>query len=160
MTDPTSKIDRARQRVKEIFVISSELENDFPGRKFTPDGHLLGSIGEVIAAYFYSLELLPSSADKHDAISPDGRHVQIKITQGNHGIALRSEPDHLIVLWLDHHTGDSWEVYNGPGSPVWNACRKISSNGTRSIGMAKLKKIAAEVPAGWRIEPAVPIGKI
>ena len=35
--------------VPELFRVIAELEAAVPGRHFTPDGHLIGSIGEVIA---------------------------------------------------------------------------------------------------------------
>jgi hypothetical protein len=37
--------------IKELYGIVDSLEALFPGRHFTPDGHLVGSIGEVLAAY-------------------------------------------------------------------------------------------------------------
>ena len=58
-----------------LYPIVDRLELLFPGRKFTPDGHLVGSIGEVIAARMFGLELLPASAPDHDAITGDGRRV-------------------------------------------------------------------------------------
>ena len=79
-------------RLYEIVVRSA-----VPGRYFTPDGHLVGSLGEVMAAHDYGLELLPASAERHDARTQDGRLVQIKATQGSR-VSLRSQPDHLIVL--------------------------------------------------------------
>ncbi len=36
--------------VQELYSIVDRLEELFPGRRFTPDGHLVGSIGEVLAA--------------------------------------------------------------------------------------------------------------
>jgi hypothetical protein len=67
------------------------------GRKSALDGHLVGSSGEVLAAYYYDLDLLPPSTERHDdATTPDGRLVQIKATQGMHNITMRSELEHLI----------------------------------------------------------------
>ncbi len=161
MTYSHDVIEHIKQRIRELFRISTELEQAFPGRKFTLDGHLIGSIGEVIAAYHYGLDLLPSSTEQHDAIAPDGRLVQIKATQGRHHIALRSEPEHLIVLWIDDNTGEAQEVYNGPGAPVWEACGKRRSTGTRPIAMSKLEKLAAQIPQSQRLEPINPysVGK-
>ena len=48
--------------IVEIFRQVERLERAYPGRKFTPDGHLIGSIGEVIAAEEFGLKLLPASA--------------------------------------------------------------------------------------------------
>ena len=39
-------------KIQELIKIVSELEIEFPGRHFTIDGHLVGSIGEVMAAYY------------------------------------------------------------------------------------------------------------
>ena len=71
------------------------MEELFPGRPFTPDGHMVGSIGEVLAAEYFDLELLPSSFKGHDARDKQGRFVEIKATQGD-AISLRSEPERLI----------------------------------------------------------------
>ena len=65
----------------------------------------MGGIGEVIAARMFDLELLTASAPDHDARADDGRQVQIKFTQGTRGVALRAEPDHLLVLRLIEATG-------------------------------------------------------
>jgi hypothetical protein len=68
--------------VQRLYELIAELEDHFPSRKFTPDGHLVGSLGEVLAGYYYELELLPASTERHDARARDGRLVQIKATQG------------------------------------------------------------------------------
>ncbi len=40
----------------QLYAASGRLEALFPGRKFTLDGHLVGSVGEVIAAYMFDLD--------------------------------------------------------------------------------------------------------
>lgn len=45
------------KKIREIYKIANELEEMYPGRHFTPDGHMIGSIGEVVAAEEYDLEL-------------------------------------------------------------------------------------------------------
>ena len=124
-------------KIKELYKITNELESSYPGRKFTIDGHLVGSIGEVIVAEAYGLELLAVGAKTHDAVSADGKYVQIKATQINR-IAISSEPDYLIVIKL--FSDGSWEeIYNGPGKPVWENAGKIQKNGQRPISLSKLK---------------------
>ena len=130
-------------KIKELYKITNELESSYPGRKFTIDGHLVGSIGEVIVAEHYGLKLLPNSTETHDAVSADGKHVQIKSTQINR-IAISSEPDYLIVikLFLD----GSWEeVYNGPGKPVWDNAGKMQKNGQRPISLTKMRNLMSSV---------------
>ena len=48
--------------VAEIYRAVAELEARYPPRKFTPDGHLVGSIGEVVAAEALGLTLYPHVA--------------------------------------------------------------------------------------------------
>ena len=127
-------------KIKELYRITNELESRYPGRKFTIDGHLVGSIGEVIVAEHYGLTLLPNSTKTHDAVSKDGKYVQIKATQVQ-SISISSEPDYLIAIKL--FSDGSWEeVYNGPGKPAWNNTGKMQKNGQRPISLSKLKKLA------------------
>ena len=135
--------------VQRLYAVVAELETLFPGRKFTLDGHLVGSIGEVLAAHYYGLDLLPSSAPVHDAIATDGRMVQVKATQAK-SVGLRAEPDHLLVLRLKPD-GSFEEVYNGPGGPVWESAGKMQKNGQRPIGVAKLTRIMESVPRSERV---------
>src|SRR5437867_11466330 len=105
-------IDTIPGVVARLYDLVAELERSFPGRPFTPDGHLVGSLGEVLVSHYYDLELLPCSSECHDAKAADGRLVQIKATQGK-SVALRAEPEHLLVISL-RRDGTIEEVYNGP----------------------------------------------
>ena len=69
------------EKIRALYAIVNDLETAYPGRRFTLDGHMIGSIGEVIAAEAFGLNLLPNSTPEHDAIAYDGRLVQIKVTQ-------------------------------------------------------------------------------
>ena len=111
-------IEYAYEKIKDLLKIIGDLENTFEGRKFTLDGHSLGSIGEVIAAYYYGLDLYPPSVKMHDGITKDGRNVQVKITQGK-SYVFSGKPDYLIALHLNKGTGEITEVYNGPGDIVF-----------------------------------------
>jgi hypothetical protein len=136
-------IRRIPQLVRALYEVVGELEDLFPDRRFTPDGHLVGSIGEVLAAYYYSLYLLPASTEGHDALSEDGRRVQIKATQVK-SIGLRSKPDHLLVIRILPN-GEFEEVYNGPGDFPWEKAGKMQSNGQRQISLSKLSVLMSKV---------------
>ena len=138
------------EKIKELYSITKELELLFPGRHYTPDGHMLGSIGEALAAYFYDLTLFIASTEKHDAVSADGRLVQIKATQIVR-VALSSEPDWLLVLKI-HADGSSTEVYNGPGKYAWENCGKMQKTGQRSVSLAKLRQLQEKVPEESRLQ--------
>ena len=54
------------EKIRELYRITAELEEKYPGRHFTPDGHLVGSIGEVYAAEKYGLTLPEAGSEKHE----------------------------------------------------------------------------------------------
>ena len=103
----------------------------------------MGSLGEVAAAHRYGLELLPSSAERHDATTSDGRLVQIEATQGNR-IGISSELDHINVLLL-HRDGTTEEVFNGPGSLAWSNAGRVQKTGQRPISRSTLRKLMTRV---------------
>ena len=127
----------------------------FPGRRFTPDGHLVGSLGECLAAYHYGLELLPASSPSVDAVK-GGLKVEIKATQGQR-VALRSGPEHLLVLRLNRQGGFS-EVYNGPGGLVWRELedKPRPSNGQYQVSLSRLQALMAHVCDEQRIARVIP----
>ena len=154
MKDPSHPIDSVPGLVGQLYALVAQLEALFPGRRFTPDGHLVGSIGEVIAAHRYGLELLRHSAQGHDARSVSGTLVEIKATQGS-SVALREQPNHLIVLHLSKF-GEASEVYNGPGAAVWSAAGAMQRNGQRPISLSKLRALMAQVPEELRLPECAP----
>lgn len=132
------------EKIRKIYEITRELEEMYPGRHFTPDGHMVGSIGEVIAAEEYGLELFEASHPVHDAKTEDGKLVQIKATQGDK-IAISECPECLIVLKI-HRDGGFKEVYNGPGDVAWSLVGKRQKTGQYHVSLAKLSVAMAEVP--------------
>lgn len=142
-------IDRVPELVRRLYEVVGQLEGAFPGRKFSLDGHLVGSIGEVIAADRYGLELLANSTEGHDARCPDGRLIQVKTTQGK-SVGLRSQPKHLIVLVL-RRDGTVEEAYNGPGHLAWEAAGPMQKNGQRRISISTLRSLKDQVEVSERI---------
>lgn len=127
--------------VARIYEAVAELEARYPGRKFTPDGHLVGSIGEVIAAEALGLTLHPASYPGHDAFDAAG-DVQIKMTgQAGTGVALYSTCVRLVVLKIvSPHEAEI--VYDGPGEPAWEAAAPMAKNGQRVVRLSKLRALA------------------
>jgi hypothetical protein len=155
--DKGACMDRERlpELITDLYRIVGELEVMFPGRHFTPDGHLVGSLGECLAAYHYGLELLPASSPGVDAVK-DGRKIEIKATQGQR-VALRSGPAHLLVLRLNREGGFS-EVYNGPGDIVWKAFQGKArpSNGQFQIALSRLSALMQGVPHELKLPMKIP----
>lgn len=50
----------------------------FPGRHFTPDSHMVGSLGECLVADAYHLELKTAPNKGYDAVTKTGLQVKIK----------------------------------------------------------------------------------
>jgi hypothetical protein len=147
---------RTAELVERLHDIVNELERLHPGRRFPLDGHLVGSLGEAAAEAMFAVQLVPASSPGHDAISDDGRTVEIKATYGDSGVGLRSTSHDaaaaLIVLRLSRQSGHPHEVvYNGPLVSVLQAAGPAQSNGQARLGLRRLRELDAEVPERLRI---------
>ena len=91
----------------------------------------------------FDLTLDPASTAGHDAVAPDGRKVEVKLTQGG-AIGLREEPEHLIVLQRPKGAVIRI-VYNGPGGPPCQRAVRMQRNGQRRIGLTTLLGIAESI---------------
>lgn len=131
-----------RAKYLEMLKIVTELEEKFAGRHFTLDGHLIGSIGEVMASYHYGIGLYKASKKEHDG-KVDGREVQIKITQQD-SIMISGKPEYLIVLYLTR-SGEVYEVYNGPGKKPWETATIRKGHSSRMMRVNKLMKLDSEI---------------
>ena len=143
--------DKFRSLVKSLYSTVGELETMFPGRHFTPDGHMVGSIGECLVADVYDLDLMVASNKGFDALSKSGIQVEIKATQSK-SFAFRSKPEHIIAIKILAN-GQFEEVYNGPGELVWNqfSGKKVPSNGQFQISLTKLRVLNEQIYESQRI---------
>ena len=141
--------------ISSLYRIVDELEMSFP-RKFTLDGHLVGSIGEVVAAHFYDLELASQSTEALDAWTLDGtrRSVQIKLTQGKSVQIAKTEkiPDYLIVLRIDRRNGFD-EVFNGEYPIHFLESKTVSKRLEWSVSLSSLRSLPKRnpLPSGDRM---------
>jgi hypothetical protein len=146
-------MDKTRfpQLLRAIYDSVDELEAMFPGRHFTPDGHLVGSLGEALASFHYAIELSQASAQCHDGKCGE-RNVQVKATQGDR-IAMSSESEHLLVLRLNRD-GTFTEQYNGPGAVVWALVSRKPrpKNGQYQVALSTLRRLMQSVDKEHRLE--------
>jgi hypothetical protein len=137
--------------VADIYRAVADLEKLYPGRKFTPDGRLVGSIGEVIAAEHFGLTLLSKAG--HGAFDANG-DVQIKLTAGN-SLSKFTDCARLIVLRIVSPE-QAELVYDGPGASAWAAAGSMQKNGQRKIALTKLRLIAEQASdSGTKAETQV-----
>jgi hypothetical protein len=136
--DPSPMRIALPSEVADIYRAVEALSARYPGRPFTPDGHMIGSIGEVVAAEAFGLKLYGPSQAVHDVYDASG-DVQIKITSGNH-VSMYSCCKRLLVLRVVSPE-EAEVVYDGPGEPAWAQAGPMQKNGQRKIGLAKLERI-------------------
>lgn len=143
-------MERTRELVQALYEITAKLRELHPHRNFTPDGILVGSIGEVLAEYHYGLSPLSVGTKCHDC-SINGLQVQIKTTQRK-SIQIGEPCDHLIALKLTP-SGTVSEIYNGPGELVWNIVKDkpIPKNGLYAVSFTKLQKLMESVSTQMKV---------
>ena len=143
---------RFQKNVRNLYGIVKDLEQMFPGRPFTPDGHMVGSLGECLVADAYGLTLMPPSNEGFDAVDVTNRKVEIKATQGR-SVAFRSCPEHTIAIRI-LKDGTFEECYNGPGKIIWQEFegRKKPSNGQFQISLSKVIKLNATIASENKIQ--------
>jgi hypothetical protein len=146
------------EKIKELNRITSEIEAVFPEKSFKMDGILVGNIVEVLTAHTYGISLYKQSEKTHDG-EVDGRKVQIKGTQGKNGIVIREEPEYLLVEYLDRENGVIKEIYNGPGSLIWEYRSYVPSENHYTVRVNKLLELDKLVLDEERIKPIVHIEK-
>ena len=150
--------DRIPALIRRLFAVCSDLESEYPGRPFTPDGHPLGSIGEVLAAARYGLDLHRPSKKGRDARTSDGVMVEVKATaakkQGSTRVAFREVPvrTHVLVVRVTSN-GEMHEEFNGPGAVLVDHLSPARSNGQRTISLARLRRLQNSVPETDRLQP-------
>jgi hypothetical protein len=143
--------------IAKLYETVLELESleEFKGRPFTPDGHLVGSIGEVVAAYVYGVRLERCSNPGFDGKLEDGRTVEIKLTgRDSVDISETTTGEYaacLICLKLDHRIGFR-EVYAGRFPEDIVRERKMGKRGFASFTIKSLeKRNPSELPDSGRL---------
>ncbi len=139
-----SAMEEVPRLIAELYRVTRRLGGLF-SRPFTPDGHLVGSIGEVVAEYLYDLVLENCSTPQIDAHTRQGQTVQIKLTgeQGKSfgfrwsGAMEIAHADLLVCLKLTSSGFE--EIYAGEFPVDFLTGRADSSNGQLAVGVAKLK---------------------
>ncbi|GHV61017.1 hypothetical protein FACS1894195_0850 [Bacteroidia bacterium] len=129
-----------QKEIQSLWKIVSRLETEYKDdkRKFTLDGHFLGSLGEVYAKEEFHLELLTNSEKAHDAIDKNGDKYQIKITQRDK-VGIRYAPDNLIVIAINKE-GLPETIYKGKGKLVWDLI-KHKKQLQKTISIKQLKEL-------------------
>jgi len=144
------------EAVKDLLTIVRRLRDSYSehGRHFTLDGRLIGDIGEVLAVQHYAITLTTTQTAVHDAVTADGRKVQIKATMKDSlTFPWGDAPDYYIGLKI-LEDGTPLEVYNGPGAIIKEALAGRKSRpktGSHVVSLMALSKLQDSVLAAERI---------
>ncbi len=96
--DKQQRIAAIQHVLASIFASQKALRNLAPEHNWSGLGNLLGDFGELIAIDHYSLTKAPSGASSYDALTHDGKTVQIKTNHAANQIGFRETADLLLVI--------------------------------------------------------------
>lgn len=145
-----------KESIKKLLNTVENLREEYPHKRFTLDGRLVGDIGEVLCSEIYDVELLPGLPAHYDGQTSDGRQVQIKTTmQKNLTFPADHIPDYYLGVKV-HHDGRVEEMFNGPGKIIKDVALKnrtaIPKNHLHSISIKKLQELNKSIPDAERIK--------
>lgn len=140
MLSPNEKIKAIQHLLASIFASQRALKVLAPEFNWSGLGNLLGDFGELVAIDAYNLKKAPAGANGYDAISTEGKSIQIKTNYAATQVGFRGSADLLLVL---HVTDDGkWsELYFGPFDPVLTASRRSERDNKNMIALSKLETL-------------------
>ncbi len=140
------KKSKLQAAIRTMFQAQKALHTSFPKKPFTPDGRMIGDIGEAIAEIDYRVTIDSKLRKDWDGVRENSavKHpeVQVKATQKNQTY-LRKPPHEGSLLVFKIFTDGHWECfYNGKISQVWNYLvnKKPDSTGAKFIALDELMK--------------------
>ena len=123
------------------------------GDGLTPEGVLVGALGEVLAEQKYDLELLPPKTQAFDAVDGKGRKVEIRCSQGNSAMIKKGSAGGVLLVLKLLPDGTIEEVFNGPASVVLGLTlgKKADRSGSVRLAHSNLRKFMGSVPTHKRV---------
>lgn len=102
----------AVRHIATIFSAQNALRDLAPEYRWAAIGNVLGDFGELIAHEQYGLKKAPAGSDGYDALTKDGRKVQVKTNYSSSTIGFRGKADLILVLKIQPD-GKWEEIYYG-----------------------------------------------
>jgi len=135
-----------------LFASQRTLKSLAPQFKWAGLGNLLGDYGEFIATEVYGLQQASRGANGYDALTPEGKKVQVKTNFAASQIGFRGEADMLLCLKIDV-TGDWTEIYYGDFALLKSVARYSARDNKHMVAVSALHKIAK---AGYIVSGPLP----
>src|SRR5262245_5161748 len=122
MGEPTERLRAVQHILAGIFASQKALRVLAPEFKWAGLGNLLGDFGELIAVDVYGLTKAAGGSDGYDALTTDGKRVQVKTNHAADQIGFRGTADLMLVIGVKDD--GSWsEVYFGSFGVVRQCAR-------------------------------------
>lgn len=135
-----SKPNAVRHIMATLFSAQNALRELAPEFKWAGLGNLLGDYGEYVACAHYGLRKAPAGSNGYDALTSDGRSVQIKANHAANQIGFRGEADLMLVIKVTHNGG--WdEVYFGDFNKVKAIARYSARDNKFMVAISALKAL-------------------
>ena len=132
--------DQIRDIFRYFFEAQEKLKKLAPEYKWTGMGNLLGDFGEYLAIEHYDLIKSPGGSDGYDAVTREGKTVQIKANYSAKQVGFRGEADFLLVLSIRNDASFD-EVYFGSFDLAKSHSNYSSRDNKWMVGIQKLKKL-------------------
>ena len=132
--------DAVKHIVATIFSAQNALKDLAPDYKWAGLGNLLGDYGEFICINHYNLEKAPSGSEGYDALTKDGKTVEIKTNRASGQIGFRGEADLMLVVSVADD-GEFEEIYYADFKLVKENSNYSARDNKNTITISKLKKL-------------------
>ena len=141
--DASDKIEAIKGVIASIYASQRALRAIAPDYKWAGLGNLLGDFGEFIAINHYGLKKAQAGSERYDALTSDGKTVQIKTNHAAQQIGYRGKADLMLVIHVEED--GSWnEIYFGNYDLVEKNSTFSARDNKRMISILKLKRLQEE----------------
>ncbi|NWJ30154.1 hypothetical protein HX850_04485 [Marine Group I thaumarchaeote] len=138
-----NKVEAVKGIIASLYASQKSLRALAPEFKWAGLGNLLGDFGEFVAIEHYGLNKAPPGSNGFDALTSDGKTVQIKANHAAKQIGFRGNADLLLVIHVENN-GEWSEVYYGSFGKVLDLSTFSERDNKRMISITKLVKISLD----------------
>ena len=133
-----NSIEAVKHIMGTLFSAQNALRALAPEYKWAGMGNLLGDYGEYVATQAYGWEKASAGSDGFDAVTPEGKTVQIKTNHAASQIGFRGEADLMLVIHVQDD-GEWEEIYFGGFQQVKEIARYSARDNKHMVAINKLK---------------------
>lgn len=126
-----------------LFSAQNALRELAPEFRWAGLGNLLGDYGEYVAIEAYGLTKAPAGSNGFDAMTADGKTVQIKANHAANQIGFRGEADLLLVVRVEAD-GQWQEVYFGSFQAAKALARYSARDNKHMVAIRSLVALKAQ----------------